>query len=83
MAKNLPVLRVNKDNALPDVRDWTNRFEIKSETSDRVYVVSQHKDKRHFGCSCPAWRTRRSCKHLQALQLPCHEKPHEVVIRRE
>jgi hypothetical protein len=57
---------------------WINRIEIKSETSNRVYVVSQHATKRHWGCSCPAWRTRRRCKHLQSLGLPGGEEPFEV-----
>lgn len=65
---------------LPDNAEWTNRFEIKSESSDRLYVVSQNKQKRHWACSCPAWRTRRACKHLKVLQLPAGERPHEVIV---
>src|SRR5947208_3739944 len=57
---------------------WINRIEVRSETSDRVYVVSQHAVKRHWGCSCPAWRTRRTCKHLYQLGLPPAEEPFEV-----
>lgn len=63
---------------LPDNAEWTNRFEIRSETSNRVYVIAQHRDHRHWGCSCPSWRTRRQCKHLSALRLPAHERPFEV-----
>jgi hypothetical protein len=62
MAKknNLPVLRRPAGSiALPDNAQWTNRFEIRSESSNRVYVVSQNIKKRHWGCSCPGWRTRR------------------------
>jgi hypothetical protein len=55
-----------------------NRFEIHSETSNRVYVIAQHKEKKHMGCSCPAWRTRRKCKHLINLGLPCYEQPVEL-----
>lgn len=73
-------LYVPAETRLPDNRDWENRFEIRSETSERVYVVSQHKQKRHWGCSCPGWRTRRSCKHLAAMQLPAGETPCEVKI---
>lgn len=65
---------------LPDNKQWMNRFEIKSETSDRLYIIAQHKDKGHWGCSCPAWRTRRKCKHLKALGLPELETPHQVTI---
>lgn len=57
---------------------WINRIEIKSETSNRVYVVSQHTAKRHWGCSCPGWRAHRQCKHLEQLGLPCGEVPFEV-----
>lgn len=63
---------------LPDLGQWTNRFEIKSQSSNRLYVVSQHKDRRHWGCSCPGWITGRKCKHLAALGLPPHEKPYEL-----
>jgi hypothetical protein len=57
---------------------WVNRVEIKSETSDRVYVVSQHAEKRFWACSCPGWRSHRKCKHLTRLGLPNHEQPFEV-----
>lgn len=78
----LPVLYVPPTSErLPDNDQWTNRFEIRSSSSDRVYVVSQNKSKRHWACSCPSWRTRRSCKHLSALQLPAGERPHEVLVR--
>lgn len=65
---------------LPDNDQWTNRFEIKSESSNRVYIIAQHKSKGHWGCSCPGWRTRRKCKHLTALGLPALEVPHQVTI---
>jgi hypothetical protein len=57
---------------------WIHRTEIKSETSNRVYVVSQHAAKRHWGCSCPGWRAHRTCKHLTRLGLPGGEVPFEV-----
>lgn len=79
MATTLPVLRIPRDTRLPDKAQWTNRFEIKSETSNRVYVVAQHKTNRHWGCSCPRWRTTRNCKHLRNLSLPAYEQPHEVL----
>jgi len=68
--------------ALPDKDQWQNRFEIRSETSNRVYIIAQHKTKKHWGCSCPAWRTRRYCKHLRAIGLPANEVPHEPQIER-
>jgi len=57
---------------------WINRMEIRSETSDRIYVVSQHATKRFWGCSCPGWRAHRRCKHLEQLGLPGGEEPFEV-----
>ena len=66
-------------HGLPDNRQWTNRFELSSETSDRVYVIAQHKTGRHWGCSCPGWRRHRRCKHLATVGLPSLEKPHEVI----
>jgi hypothetical protein len=79
---NLPVLYIKPDAALPDGDQWVNRFHIKSQTSNRKYVVSQNRNKRHWGCSCPAWRTRRYCKHLTALSLPAFERPHEVTVKK-
>lgn len=74
---NLPAIQVTvrKNEVLPDNKLWKNRFEIHSETSDRVYIISQNKEKGHMGCSCPGWRRYRTCKHLQALGLPGHEVP--------
>ncbi len=79
--QSLPVLRVDSSVVLPDNKQWTNRFEIKAETSNRMYVDSQNKKKRHWGCSCPAWRIHRKCKHLTALNLPLFEKPFEVKLQ--
>lgn len=80
--RNLPVLYVpgGEGNKLPDKGQWVNRFEVRSQTSDRVYIVAQHRDKRFWACSCPGWIIHRTCKHLQAMQLPCFERPHEVLM---
>jgi hypothetical protein len=42
------IIKVDEEKSLPDNDQYTNRFEIKSETSDRIYIVSQHKKKRHW-----------------------------------
>jgi uncharacterized Zn finger protein len=52
---------------LPDNAQWKNRFEIKSETSNRIYVVAQRKSDNSFGCSCPGWKRHRNCKHLKTI----------------
>ena len=74
----LPVLRVDSSVVLPDNNQWRFRFEIKSASSDRVYVIAQNVAKKHWGCSCPGYITRRKCKHLEALGLPTKETPYEV-----
>jgi hypothetical protein len=71
-------LRVPTDDRLPDNDQWTNRFEVRSATSNRKYVIAQHRTKRHWGCSCPGWRAHRTCKHLQQLGLPAYERPMEI-----
>ena len=73
-------IRVAGSVALPANAQWENRFEIRSETSGRIYIVAQNKAKRHWGCSCPGWRTRRACKHLAAIGLPANERPYEARI---
>jgi hypothetical protein len=50
--------------ALPDNTLWCDRFEICSETSDRVYIIAKNKKSGKYGCSCPSYRVRRYCKHL-------------------
>jgi hypothetical protein len=65
---------------LPDNRDWTNRFDIPSSSSNRVYTIAQHRQKRHWGCSCPGWRRYRHCHHLDELGIPGNERPYEAVL---
>lgn len=60
--------------ALPDNGQWTNRFEIRSASSNRVYVVAQNKATKKWGCSCPGYCIHRKCKHLvEGCGLPEHE----------
>ncbi len=68
----------SKNQLLADNGQWESRFKIPSETSNRVYVIAQHKTKRHWGCSCPGWKRHRHCKHLKELGLPGDEKPFEL-----
>lgn len=75
------VTRPSNSVALPDNGQYTNRFEIRSETSSRVYVVAQHKTSRWWACSCPGWIRTRNCKHLKALGLPAGQRPMEVRMR--
>ena len=82
---NLPKIAITVRNTevLPDNKLWKNRFEIRSASSDRVYIVSQNIAKGHMGCSCPGWRRYRTCKHLSALGLPGHETPVTLNINYE
>jgi hypothetical protein len=53
---------------LPDNEQWKNRFEIKSESSNRLYTVAQNKKTGVWGCSCFGWIRYRKCKHLTSLK---------------
>lgn len=53
---------------LPDNKQWTNRFEIRSETSSRLYTVAMNKANGTWGCSCMGWIRYRHCKHLRRMQ---------------
>lgn len=56
--------------ALPDNDQWEMRFEIKSESSNRVYTVARNKKTQHWGCSCPGYCAHRKCKHLRSMGVP-------------
>lgn len=74
----VPSIYVRKDMVLPDNDQWQFRFNVKSQSSNRIYTIAQHKTKKHWGCSCPGWKANRHCKHLRELGIPGDEKPYEV-----
>lgn len=74
------VLRVPAKMVLPDNASFTNRFQVKSSSSDRLYVIAQSKSGRWWSCGCPGWISRRSCRHLKALNLPCGQVPFEATL---
>ena len=80
MENNGIIIRIDHNLALPDNKQWQTRFEVRSESSDRVYIIAQHKKKKHWGCSCMGWRRYRKCKHLTAIGVPSNEEPFEVTI---
>ena len=49
---------------LPNTDQWINRFQIKSSSSSRLYVIAQRRSDNVWGCSCPGWINYRKCKHL-------------------
>lgn len=58
--------------ALSDNNTHENRMEVKSESSNRIYIVSRSKANGEWQCSCPGWCVKkpgkeRSCKHLKAM----------------
>jgi len=58
----------NELSFLPDNDRYKNRFEIKSETSNRLYIIAQNKSNGIWSCSCPGWIIHRKCKHLKAVE---------------
>ena len=57
---------------LPENKTHRNRMEIRSESSNRIYIVAQAKASGEWQCSCPGWVMKkagkpRGCKHLNAI----------------
>jgi hypothetical protein len=57
---------------LPESETHTNRMHVRSESSNRLYVISQAKSSGEWQCSCPGWAMKkpgkpRGCKHLNAI----------------
>ena len=63
---------------LPDNAAYCNRFEVKSQTSNSVYIIAQSKKGRWWSCECPGWRRHRTCKHMKSVGLPCGQVPFEA-----
>jgi hypothetical protein len=53
---------------LDDNKNYKNRFEVKSETSESVYVIAQTKKSGIWTCSCFGFRRHRHCKHLDSIK---------------
>jgi len=61
------VIKSRGMTVLPDTPQWINRFEIESESSNRIYVIAQRANRTEWGCSCPGWKRFRKCKHLNTI----------------
>lgn len=57
---------------LPDEDRYKARFDIRSETSDRIYRISfdAAPGALYWKCSCPGYVRHGHCKHLEAMNLP-------------
>jgi hypothetical protein len=75
---NLALIQKIKEDRLPDNAQWTNRFKVRSATSNRVYIIAQNKSGRWWGCSCMGWIRYGKCKHQNILGLPGHHRPFEI-----
>ena len=73
-------LYVPSDLRLPDNAQYTNRFEVKSETSNRKYTVAQNKSGRWWACGCSGWIRWKHCKHLRNMGLPGSHVPFEAKL---
>lgn len=60
-------------NMLPDNVTHQFRFEIKSSSSNRLYIIAQAKKSKQWQCKCPGWIHHRTCKHLNSI-LPMLEE---------
>ncbi len=49
---------------LPENGQWDNRFEIRSESSNKIYTIARNKKSGKWGCSCFGYLRHRNCKHL-------------------
>jgi hypothetical protein len=64
----LEVIKSVGGSLMPENAQWKNRFQIKSESSSRLYTVAQRKSDGSWACSCMGWIRFRHCKHLDHLQ---------------
>jgi hypothetical protein len=69
MDRQALIIAANRSGAviLPDAKGWINRLQIRSETSNNLYVVAQRATSGEWGCSCRGWIRHRTCKHLKAI----------------
>jgi len=80
MSSKEMVIAANRIGAtlMEDNVQWTNRLQIRSESSSRMYTVAQRKSNGEWACSCMGWIRNRHCKHLTAIKplLPkCESVP--------
>jgi hypothetical protein len=78
------VLKVNipEDRRLPDTNTHINRFQIKSESSNRLYTIAQSRSGLWWSCGCPGFigHSGKQCKHMRELGLPGFHQPFEATL---
>jgi hypothetical protein len=69
MDRQALITAANRSGAviLPDAKGWKNRLQIRSSSSNNLYVVAQRETSGEWGCSCRGWIRHRHCKHLTAM----------------
>jgi len=80
MADTAITIRIPAGELLPDNKLYTNRFKIRSSSSDREYVIAQSKSGRWWSCGCFGFIRHGHCHHLEELGLPCHRRPYEAKL---
>lgn len=60
---------------MPDTGTHFNRFTVESQTSSKVYVVSQRRSSGGWECGCQGWTRWRHCKHLADILSRLAELP--------
>lgn len=56
---------------LPDTDRYANRFDVRSQSSNRMYRISYDKSDgmRCWVCSCPGYLRHGHCKHTTSIGL--------------
>jgi hypothetical protein len=82
---------LKQSNRIEDNEKCKNRYQIRSETSDVIYIIGQEKTTGEWVCTCKQFsmynRDRKSgyrpCKHLQIMQalLPELERKGNMKVK--
>ncbi len=54
--------------ALLDGKGWKNRIQVRSETSDSLYIVAQRMTDNVWKCSCRGHVSHGRCKHVDTMK---------------
>jgi hypothetical protein len=65
---NISIFQKQGIQLLPDNKSHELRFEVKSESSNNLYVIARNKSNKKWSCGCRGWIRHRHCKHLLAVE---------------